>query len=74
MTSGRIVKFGVVGCGEIANVLHLPDLARNERAKIVCACDLIAERARLTKELWHAEEYYTDFHTMLEKADIDLLS
>ncbi|MDH5687403.1 MAG: Gfo/Idh/MocA family oxidoreductase [Candidatus Bathyarchaeota archaeon] len=71
MTSGKIVKFGVAGCGEIANVLHLPDLARNERARIACTCDLIAERARLTKELWHAEEYYTDFHTMLEKADID---
>jgi len=71
MTSGKIVKFGVVGCGEIANVLHLPDLARNERAKIACTCDLIAGRARLTKELWNAEEYCTDFHTMLEKADID---
>jgi predicted dehydrogenase len=71
MTSGKTVKFGVVGCGEIANSLHIPEIVRNEKAKLVATCDLITERARLTKELWHARGYYQDFDRMLEEAEID---
>ena len=71
MESGQIVKFGVVGCGEIANLLHIPDIVRNKKAQLVATCDLMVERAKLTKELWHAKECYKDFDTMLEKANID---
>ena len=70
------VKFGVVGCGGIANGSHIkgelvPLLIKKKRAELVAVCDLIEERARLTKERWHAKEHYTDFDVMTERADID---
>jgi predicted dehydrogenase len=71
LNTKSVVKFGIVGCGNHANTGHLPDLSRNTNAKLVATCDLIVERARLTKELWHAKEYYTDYNTMLERSDID---
>ncbi|MDH5794862.1 MAG: Gfo/Idh/MocA family oxidoreductase [Candidatus Bathyarchaeota archaeon] len=71
MASAEIVKFGVVGCGEISNLLHIPDIVGNEKSELVATCDLMIERARLTKELWHAKQYYQDFDTMLDRAEID---
>jgi len=70
------VKFGVVGCGGITNVFHIPRelipfLVKKNKAKLVAVCDVVEERTRLTKERWHAQEYYTDYDLMLEKADID---
>ncbi|MBS7633579.1 Gfo/Idh/MocA family oxidoreductase, partial [Candidatus Bathyarchaeota archaeon] len=70
------VKFGVVGCGGITNVFHIPReliplLIKKNKAKLVAVCDVVEERARLTKERWHAQEYYTDYDLMLEKSDID---
>jgi len=72
----KSVKFGVVGCGGIANATHIgeelvPLLIKKKRAELVAVCDLVEERARLTKERWHAKEHYTDFDEMLERADID---
>jgi len=71
-----LVKFGVVGCGGIANVTHIggelvPLLIKKKRAELVAVCDLVEERARLTKERWHAKDYYTDFDKMLERSDVD---
>ncbi|MFR9161186.1 MAG: hypothetical protein ACLVJ8_12800 [Ruthenibacterium lactatiformans] len=40
------IRFGVIGCGSIANEYHLPALRRVEGAQLVWACDLIEERAR----------------------------
>ncbi len=70
------VKFGVVGCGGITNAYHIPNeliplLIKKKRAELTAVCDSVEERARLTKERWHAESYFTDFDDMLEKADVD---
>jgi predicted dehydrogenase len=72
----KSVKFGVVGCGGIANAFHIPReliplLIQKKRAELVAVCDLVEERARLTKERWHAKEFYTDYDLMLQKANID---
>ena len=70
------VKFGIVGCGGITNAYHIPRelvplLIQEKKAELVAVCDSIEERARLTKERWHAKSFFTDFDEMLEKADID---
>jgi predicted dehydrogenase len=72
----QTVKFGVIGCGGIANATHIgeelvPLLIKKKRAKLVAVCDLVEERARLTKERWRVKEYFTDSDKMLERADID---
>lgn len=65
----RLVRFGVIGCGDIANASYLPALQK--KAELIATCDVMEERARRSKENWGAKEYYTNYDEMLEKADID---
>jgi len=69
MSVKRLVKFGVVGCGDVANAFYLPVL--REKAELIATCDVMEERARRSKENWGAREYYTNYEEMLEKADIE---
>jgi predicted dehydrogenase len=69
MSVRRLVRFGVVGCGDVANASYLPTL--REKAELIATCDVMEERARRSKENWGAREYYTNYDEMLEKADIE---
>ena len=44
------IRFGVIGCGSIANEYHLPALRRVEGAQLVWACELIEEPAQTPKD------------------------
>ncbi len=65
------IRFGVIGCGSIANEYHLPALQRVEGAQLVWACDLIEERARKAKEDYGFEKYTLDYHEILQDESID---
>jgi len=69
----RLIKFGVVGCGDLAMRTYIPYLRqlRGKRVNFVATCDLVEERAKKGMKAGGAKEYYTDFDEMLEKADIE---
>ena len=69
MSVKKLVKFGVVGCGDVANASYLPVLQK--KAQLIATCDVMEERARRSKENWGAREYYTSYDEMLDKADIE---
>lgn len=72
----RKLKIGIIGCGGIANVKHLPSLSIfKEEVELTYFCDTIKERAKKA-----AEEYGTagakvciDYHDMLEDEKIDIV-
>ena len=44
MKNGKL-QIGIIGCGNIANTKHMPNLAKfPDRVEIVAFCDLVAER------------------------------
>ena len=65
------VKVGVVGCGRIAALVHLPSLAQINKIDVMAAVDTNKERLRETLEKFHIEEGYDDYRPMLKKADVD---
>ena len=65
------VKMGVIGCGSIAEIAHLPSIAKCEEASLVAVCDLDAECAQATAAKWGAEQWFTDYRTMFEQAGLD---
>ena len=65
------VKVGIVGCGRIATVVHLPLLRRNSAVKVTAAVDIDENRLHETMERFRIEEGYADYRGMLERADID---
>jgi predicted dehydrogenase len=67
----REIKMGVVGCGSIAEIAHFPSIAKRQEAKLVAVCDIDADRAQAAAKKWGAEQWFTDYHEMYEKAKLD---
>ena len=65
------MKVGVVGCGRIATLVHLPSLTKINKIDVVAAVDTNKARLRETLEKFRIEEGYDDYRLMLEKASID---
>ncbi len=67
------LKIGIVGCGNIANTKHLPNLAKfQDRAEVVAFCDIIVEKAESTKEKFGTPDaqVFSDYRELI-KLDLD---
>lgn len=67
-----MIKVGIIGCGKIAQVRHLPEYADNENAEIAGVFDLNYDRAKEIAELYHTKAYAS--YEELLKEDIDAVS
>ena len=64
------VKYGIIGCGAIAQRRHIPELAANPAATVVAICDPVPGRAEEVAQKYGAQPFrrHTD---LLATADID---
>ncbi|MBN1552259.1 Gfo/Idh/MocA family oxidoreductase [bacterium] len=70
------LKFGIIGCGGIANGKHFPALAKlSDKVEIVAFCDTVIERAeKAAKEYGTADALVTeDYKDLLAREDIDVI-
>lgn len=70
------LKFGIIGCGGIANGKHFPALAKlSDQVEIVAFCDTVIERAeKAAKEYGTADALVTeDYKALLAREDIDVI-
>ena len=65
-----VVKYGVIGCGAIAQRRHIPEGAANPKSKIVAIADPVPGRAAEIGAKVGAEAY-TDYKKMLKDAAMD---
>lgn len=68
------IKVGIVGCGDVLCRVYLPGLkaiAEEGRFELVALCDLVKKRAEKAREQFKIPYAYSDYDTMLQKADID---
>jgi predicted dehydrogenase len=64
------VKYGVIGCGAIAQRRHIPECIANPDSKLVALADPVGERVeKLGKQL--LAKPYTDYKELLKSGDID---
>ncbi|MCU6709924.1 Gfo/Idh/MocA family oxidoreductase [Paenibacillus sp. J5C_2022] len=68
--SGKI-RMGIVGAGNIFRGSHLQPLLDHPEVEIVAICDVNGERAEKTARDNGIADYYTDYHEMLMRGDID---
>lgn len=60
------VRIGVVGCGAIAQVQHLPNLAGlREEFEVTVVCDRSPRLAEAVAEAFHMPAYVTDYRQLL---------
>jgi UDP-N-acetyl-2-amino-2-deoxyglucuronate dehydrogenase len=67
------LNIGIIGCGRIA-YKHAEAIKKNEKANLLCVCDIIEERAREYKDKYGTEAYYSDYHEMLEHPGLDVVN
>ena len=70
------VRIGLVGCGTIAGIMHLPGIAQMRemgKAELVAVCDAVPEKAKAAAEQYRAAAHFGAVEEMLDGADFDLL-
>ena len=66
------IRFGIIGCGVIGPT-HARSISEIEGARLVAVADVVEEKAQALAEMYEVEAY-TDYHQMLERKDIDVVS
>ena len=65
------VRIGVVGCGAIAQVHHLPNLADlAELFDVTMVCDISPKTAEYAANRWHVPDFVTDYRELIA-SDVD---
>ena len=65
------VNIGIIGCGSVAQLSHLPSITRSAKFQLTAVCDPNLESAKAVAEKWGAKEAYSDYREMLDKAPLD---
>lgn len=66
-----VLRVGVIGCGAIAQMMHLPFLKKlEERYSLEAVCDVSPGLAKAMAKLYNIPFWSTDYHDLL-KRDID---
>lgn len=65
------IRLGVIGCGAIAQIQHLPNLAGlREEFEVTMACDVSPSLAKCVAEEFHVPQHTTDYGELLA-SDVD---
>jgi len=62
----RRVKIGVIGCGAIAQVHHMPNLKElQDEFEVTAVCDVSVGAAQYVANRFHVPQYFTDYRDLL---------
>jgi predicted dehydrogenase len=67
------VKIGIIGCGKITERASLPNIKNYPKAKVVCLCDIVLEKALEKKKGFGLEgaDVVRDWKKLVARKDID---
>lgn len=65
-------KIGVIGLGEVAQLMHLPVLKDlSDQYRVTAICDVSPSLVRFVSDKYCIEDTYHDAHRLIEDADVD---
>lgn len=68
-----MLRGGIVGCGSIATISHLPIWRALKDVEIVAVCDQREAVAKATAKRWGIAAAYADFFQMLNSGELDFV-
>ena len=68
-----MIRIGIIGCGKIAQVRHLPEYAANPNAEIVAFYDKNMERAQ-EMAAQYGGKVYNSFYELVDDPNVDAVS
>ncbi len=67
------VKIGLIGCGAIAQVQHMPNLMElQDLFEVTCVCDISGKTAEYVASHFHVPKFVTDYRDLIQ-GDVDAL-
>lgn len=64
-------KIGVIGLGGVAQLVHLPNLAKLPNAELTSVSEINKSRLQMIADKFNVKERYSNYLEMLEKSDIE---
>lgn len=68
------IRAGVIGCGKIAQRLHLPQYAACDKVEVIAVCDLDKNLAQQMANQYGVKNVYSDYRELLNNKDVDVVS
>jgi UDP-N-acetylglucosamine 3-dehydrogenase len=68
------LKVGIVGCGAVTEIAHLPALTKHPLADIYGIVDKNEGRAKVMAEKFCLFRYFTDYNELFDKVDIAIIA
>ncbi|KAB2909809.1 MAG: Gfo/Idh/MocA family oxidoreductase [Ignavibacteriales bacterium] len=65
------LKFGIIGLGGIAQLIHLPDLIKNKETEVTAIADINKRALAEVAAKFRIPNYFTDYKEMLKKMPLD---
>jgi len=71
MGETRKIKLGFIGCGRMANNVHLPNFTSYDDVEVIGICDIDKNALKETGERYNIKNLFTDYKEMVEKTSPD---
>jgi predicted dehydrogenase len=68
------LRVGIVGCGEVVQIVHLPSLYRlADKFRVTALCDVSRTVLDGVGDHWTVAKRYQDYQELVEQADVDVV-
>jgi predicted dehydrogenase len=72
VTTLKRLRIGIVGCGEVSQIIHLPALEQlSDKFHVTALCDISPSVLEGVGERWSVENRFTEYTALIEQADVD---
>jgi len=65
------LHLGIIGCGAVAQIIHLPILKKMQNVVIKAICDIDKRKLNIIKEKYDIEKTYSDIKKFFEENEFD---
>jgi predicted dehydrogenase len=70
--TGERIRIGIVGCGEVTQIMHWPSLSQlGELYEVTALCDVSARVLETLGNRWNVSTLTTDYHELVARSDVD---
>lgn len=67
----KTVKVGIVGCGGVAQIIHLPVLTKLENVEVTAICDIDSRKTSILADRYNISNTFDDIVEMFDKCEMD---